>query len=83
MAHGRPVVATRVGGLRDAVEERVTGLLVPAGDATALRGAIERLLGDAALRARLGAAAREKVRDELSWDAATEATVASYRDALS
>jgi glycosyltransferase involved in cell wall biosynthesis len=83
MAHGRPVVATRVGGLRDAVEERVTGLLVPPGDPTALRGAIERLLGNPELRQRLGAAAREKVREELSWDAATEATVAAYRDALS
>ena len=37
MAHGRPVVATAVGGLRDAVEERVTGLLVPPSDPTALR----------------------------------------------
>ena len=82
MAHGRPVVATRVGGLRDAVEERVTGLLVPPGDATALRGAIERLLGDARLRERLGDAAREKVREELSWAAATEATIDAYRDAL-
>jgi glycosyltransferase involved in cell wall biosynthesis len=82
MAHGRPVVATAVGGLSDAVEERVTGLLVPPGDPTALRGAIERLLGDAELRRRLGAAARERVREELSWDAATEATIAAYREAL-
>ena len=81
MAHGRPVVATSVGGLRDAVEERVTGLLVPPGDTTALRGAIERLLGDAKLRERLGAAASEKVREELSWDAATEATIAAYGEA--
>ena len=82
MAHGRPVVAARVGGLRDAVEERVTGLLVPPGDSAALRGAIERLLGDETLRQRLGAAAREKVRKELSWDAATKAMVDAYRDAL-
>ena len=82
MAHGRPVVAARVGGLRDAVEERVTGLLVPPGDSAALRGAIERLLGDEKLRQRLGAAAREKVRKELSWDAATKAMVDAYHDAL-
>ena len=83
MAHGRPVVATAVGGLRDAVHERVTGLLVPPGDAVALRGAIERLLGDAKLRRRLGAAAREKVRAELSWEAATEATIDAYSEVLS
>ena len=81
MAHGRPVVASAVGGLRDAVEERVTGLLVPPGDPTALRGAIERLLGDAELRARLGSAAREKARRELSWDAATAVLLEAYRTA--
>jgi glycosyltransferase involved in cell wall biosynthesis len=82
MAYGRPVVASAVGGLRDAVEERVTGLLVPPGDTTALRGAIERLLGDDELRQRLGAAAREKAREELSWEASTKATIEAYRTAL-
>src|SRR5206468_12166277 len=57
MAHGRPVVATRVGGLVDAVEDEVDGLLV---DRSVLRSAIQRLLDDGALRARLGAAARLK-----------------------
>ena len=47
MANGRPVVATAVGGLVDAIEDGVTGLLVPPDDAPALREAIERLLGDA------------------------------------
>lgn len=82
MAHGRPVVASAVGGLLDAVEDGVTGLLVPAGDTVALRSALERLLGDADLRSRLGSAARRRARDELSWDAATRATIRAYRDAL-
>jgi len=82
MAWGRPVVACAVGGLPDAVEDGVTGLLVPPGDAAALRGALERLLEDAELRARLGAAAREKARRELSLDAAAQALVAAYEDAL-
>lgn len=60
MAHGRPVVASAVGGLPDAVEDGVTGLLVPPGDPTALRAALDRLLGDVPLRARLGSAARER-----------------------
>src|SRR5438128_1352855 len=62
MAHGRPVVATAVGGLAEAVVDGETGLLVPAGDMAALRAALGRLLGDAELRARLGSAGREQVR---------------------
>jgi glycosyltransferase involved in cell wall biosynthesis len=83
MAHGRPVVATAVGGLSEAVEHERTGLLVPPGDAQALRAAIERLLADAPLRARLGAAARERAGERFSWAAATEATLAAYEAALS
>ena len=56
MAYGRPVVATRVGGLVDAIEDGVSGLLV---DAAGLRPAVERLLADPELRARLSAAARK------------------------
>ena len=82
MAYGRPVVASAVGGLVDAVEDEVTGLLVPPRDPKALRVALERLLADAELRRRLGEAGRKKVRTELSWDEATVATIAAYRDAL-
>jgi glycosyltransferase involved in cell wall biosynthesis len=81
MAHGRPVVASAVGGLVDAVDDGVTGLLVPAGDADALHDAIERLLGDAELRARLGDAARETALSTWSWDVATRATLDAYRTA--
>ena len=83
MAHGRPVVASAVGGLLDAVEHERTGLLVPPGDAGALRTAIERLLLDPTLRARLGAAAREHASERFSWAAATAATLAAYEAALS
>ena len=82
MAWGRPVVASAVGGLLDAVEDEVTGLRVAPGDVPALRAALERLLAEPALRARLGAAAREKAQRELSFDAAADAMVAAYRDAL-
>jgi glycosyltransferase involved in cell wall biosynthesis len=78
MASGRPVVASAVGGLVDAVEDGVTGLLVPPGDVAALREAIERLLGDAELRGRLGEAAREKVQRELSPTAAAVRLEAAY-----
>jgi glycosyltransferase involved in cell wall biosynthesis len=82
MAHGRPVVASAVGGLLDLVVDGETGLLVEPGDVGALRAALQRLLGDAELRRRLGAAARERAREQLSWDAATAATLAAYADAL-
>jgi glycosyltransferase involved in cell wall biosynthesis len=82
MAWARPVVATAVGGLVDAVDDDVTGLLVPSGDTAALRAAVERLLGDAELRARLGAAAREKAQRELSFDVAAERLQAVYEEAL-
>jgi glycosyltransferase involved in cell wall biosynthesis len=83
MAHGRPVVATAVGGLADAVEDGGTGLLVPPRDPAALRAALERLLADAELRRRLGAGARAAASRQFSWEVATEATVTAYRDALS
>ena len=82
MAYGRPVVATAVGGLVDAIEDGETGLLVPPGDAAALRAALERLLGDADLRARLGIAARAHAEANLSWSAATAAVVSLYEQTV-
>ena len=82
MAFGRAVVTTGVGGLADAIDDDVTGLVVPPGDIEALRGALERLLADPGLRGRLGAAAREKARASYAWSAATAATIAVYEDAL-
>ncbi len=81
MAYGRPVVASAVGGLLDAVEDGVTGIRVPPRDPAALRAAIDLLLRDRELRARLGAAGREAARTRFSWDAATAETVRAYRDA--
>ena len=79
MAHRRPVVATGVGGLLDAVEDGVTGLLVPPRDAAALRAALERLLGDAGLRRSLGAAARERVVRTASPAKTAERLLEAYR----
>ena len=60
MAAGRPVVASSVGGLAELVVDGETGIHVPPGDVLALRNALERLLADAPLRVRMGAAGREK-----------------------
>jgi glycosyltransferase involved in cell wall biosynthesis len=58
-ARGRCVVATRVGGIPDLVEDGVNGLLVENGDVTALVDGLTQILSDDALAARLGAAAYE------------------------
>jgi glycosyltransferase involved in cell wall biosynthesis len=63
---GRGVVASRVGGIPDIVEDGRTGMLVPPEDATALAEALVRVLTDAALAARLGSAARIAVQPWLA-----------------
>jgi glycosyltransferase involved in cell wall biosynthesis len=82
MAYGKAIVSTGVGGLADAIDDGVNGLVVPPGDVAALRAALEQLLGDAGLRGRLGAAARAKAQATYAWPAATAATIAAYRDAI-
>jgi glycosyltransferase involved in cell wall biosynthesis len=82
MAHGRAVVASDVGGLRDLVGDGETGLSVPPADVGALRRALERLLADAELRRRLGANARERVRELCSWPRVIDAMLAAYEDAI-
>ena len=82
MAYGRPVVAGAVGGLLDLVADGKTGLLVPPRDVPAVRGALERLLGDPELRRRMGEAGRERVREHFAWPAVTDATLAAYEEAL-
>jgi glycosyltransferase involved in cell wall biosynthesis len=79
MAYGRAVVATAVGGHVDAIEDGVTGVLVPPRDPAALRAAIERLLGDPVERARLGANARAVALERFSRAEAAERLLDAYR----
>jgi glycosyltransferase involved in cell wall biosynthesis len=79
----RPVVATRLGtGVEFVNRDGETGLLVPPGDASALAGALNRLLGDAQLRERLGRAGRARVEREFSIAAMRDRTLAVYREVL-
>jgi glycogen synthase len=78
MAHGRPVVASAVGGFLDLVVDGETGIHVPPGDVAALRGALERLLGDGELRRRMGEAGRQRAAERFSWDAVTRQTLDLY-----
>jgi glycosyltransferase involved in cell wall biosynthesis len=78
-ACGTPAVVTDVPGLRDAVRDGETGLLVPAGDVAALAHALGRVLGDAALGARLGAGAMRWAA-RFDWDVAA-AEISAVLDA--
>jgi glycosyltransferase involved in cell wall biosynthesis len=81
-AMGVPVVATDIRGCRQAVDDGVTGILVPPRDPSALADAIRTLAGDAAMRARMGAAAREKAAREFDQRRCVDLTVETYRRLL-
>jgi phosphatidyl-myo-inositol dimannoside synthase len=82
MAAGRPLVATRVGGLPDLVEPGETGLLVEENDADALANALLTLAGDPVLRARLGSSAQHEIREHRSWSSVARSFVDTYEAAL-
>jgi glycosyltransferase involved in cell wall biosynthesis len=63
MSQGCPVVASRMGGLRETIVDGETGILVAPGDAAALAAAVRRILGNPALRSRFSAAARLRSAD--------------------
>jgi glycosyltransferase involved in cell wall biosynthesis len=83
MATGTPLLATTGGAIPEvAGPDGETCLAVPPGDAGALAAGLDRLLGDAGLRERLGAAGRERVLRRFTWARAAEGTVAHYREAV-
>ena len=71
-AFGKPVVATRVGGVPEAVEHGVSGLLVEPGDSQALGDAIIRLLSNPEEARRLGEGGRRRVETEFTWHHSAE-----------
>jgi len=77
-AFGKPVVATRVGGLPDVVVDGQTGLLVPPSDARSLARAILALLKDPARRREMGQRACKFAETELSWQRIAQRTLEVY-----
>lgn len=77
LASGRPVVATSAGGPAYIVEDGVSGLLTPPGDAETLAGQLERLLAGDVLRERMGAAARARAQ-RFGWPVITDDIVQIY-----
>jgi glycosyltransferase involved in cell wall biosynthesis len=80
MAHRRPVVARAVGGLADAIEDGVSGLLLPTPDVAALRASIHLLLGDPELRHSLATAAYARAERDFSLQRTAEAQVRLYAE---
>ncbi len=80
MACGVPVISTTGGALPEVVGD--AGILVPPGDAAALRDAIAALLDDPERRTRLGEAGLARVRNSLTWRHAAQKTVEVYREAI-
>jgi len=78
MAAERPVVASRVGGLAEAVLDGESGLLVAPGDSSALADAISALIADPVLRRRLAAAGRARVLARYTAARMADGTLACY-----
>ena len=77
-ASGRPIVTTDVPGCREVVHHERNGLLVPVRDAAGLADALERLILDRDLRARLGACGRERAEREYSSDVVNDKIISTY-----
>lgn len=81
MACGKPVIASRVGGIPELVTDGVEGVLVRPGDVRGLSDAIVRLLRDDDLRAQMGSRGMERV-GAFSWDSTARTVLGEYRKAV-
>jgi N-acetyl-alpha-D-glucosaminyl L-malate synthase BshA len=79
MCFGCPSVATRVGGIPEVIEDRVSGVLVDYEDNAAMVRAVEQLMADPDRRAALGEAARTRARTQFSADVIVSQYEAVYR----
>jgi glycosyltransferase involved in cell wall biosynthesis len=82
MAHRRPVIATRAGGLPDKVKPGVTGWLVPPGDAEALAAAIDEAVPYRDALVRMGEAGADLVRREFAWPSIVNRQIEIYEELL-
>jgi glycosyltransferase involved in cell wall biosynthesis len=80
MASGTPVIASRIGGLPEVIEDGRTGFLVPPGDVAALHDRLDQIVRDPGLGQRLGANARSAVLDRFTWAKVAERCLAAYAD---
>lgn len=79
MAAGLPIVASRIQGFEDVLQDNMHGLLVPPRDSEALAESLKRMLNDAAMREAMGRAGSQHARD-YSWDEQSGRVLAYYED---
>ncbi len=82
MACGKPVVSTRSGGPSETVQDGLSGYLVDSGDAEGMAARVMELLDDAALRAKMGSAGRQRVEAHFSLEASTTAYTRIFKELL-
>lgn len=82
MACGLPVIASRIGGVVDVVEDGKSGILFEAGDVSGLASAMVRLLNDSELRLKLGTEARRRVVENFSIDRIADEYIKLYKEVL-
>lgn len=82
MAMCKPVIAADVGGVREIIDDRVNGWIIPRNDSQALESAVEQLIADAPLRARMGTAARDRMVTQFSDSRLVEQTQQLYKRLL-
>jgi glycosyltransferase involved in cell wall biosynthesis len=82
MAMEKPVVASRVGGIPDLIDQGINGLLVRPGDARELADTLERVLSDNGLAKRLGREGRKRIKDQFSADVMVRSIEELYRELL-
>jgi glycosyltransferase involved in cell wall biosynthesis len=78
MACGRPALCTSAGGMPEVVVDGLTGFVVDPGDPSALGARLRQLIGDSSRRERMGAAARQRVIDEFTWDRVVDRCLDAY-----
>jgi glycosyltransferase involved in cell wall biosynthesis len=82
LTYQKPVVASAVGGITDIIINEKTGITVPPADSTTLAAAIERLLTDRELAARLAAAGYHHIQENYSWTTIIQRLIAIYQKLL-
>jgi glycosyltransferase involved in cell wall biosynthesis len=82
MAAGKPVIGSDIPGVRTLIREGEQGFLIPIGDQTALAKQILVLAGGPSLRAKMGAAGRERIIQNYTWKAAGAKLLNMYKEVL-
>ena len=82
MAAGKPVVATDIGGTKEAVVNGVTGLLVPAGNSSELAVAIQKMISDTTMASRMGVAGKARAKARFSSGAMVSGVTRVYQELL-